>query len=103
MQILALERELKPIDAQRHADVLREEAAHIWALKKQSVIREIWFTVPDRRAVVLLECVGEEDAKRHLARLPLVREGLIAFEVFALRSYDGLDRLVEGGPRRGPT
>lgn len=39
MQILALEKELKAIDARKHAEVLRQEAAAVWALKKRSVIR----------------------------------------------------------------
>lgn len=94
MQILALERDVQSIDPRKHARTLREEAACVWALKKQSVIREIWFTVRDRRAVLLLECASEAEAQEHLAGLPLVREGLITFDVLPLRSYDGFDRLI---------
>ena len=94
MQILAIERELAALDPQRHRDLLREEAACVWALKKSEVIREIWFTRRDRSAVVLLECASEEEAKQVLATLPLVREKLIGFDVLALRSYDGFDRLL---------
>jgi hypothetical protein len=74
--------------------VLRDEAACVWALKKKEVIRDIWFTARNRLAVVMLECGTEEEAREHLAALPLVREGLIAFDVMALRSYDGFDRLI---------
>jgi muconolactone delta-isomerase len=94
MQILAIEKEVAPLDSQRHREVLREEAACVWELKKKEVIRDIWFTTPGRHAVVMLECSSKEEAQRHLASLPLVREGLITFEVMALRSYDGFDRLV---------
>ena len=94
MQILAIEREVAPIDSHRHRDLLREEAACVWELKKKELVRDIWFTVPGRLAVVMLECASKEEAQRHLAALPLVREGLIAFDVMALRSYDGFDRLV---------
>jgi len=97
MQILAIEKELAPLDLQRHADLLREEAACVWELKKREVVRDIWFTCRDRNAVVMLECAGEEEAKQYLASLPLVREKFIAFEVRALRSYDGFDRLVDKG------
>ncbi|MBP6865848.1 MAG: hypothetical protein KBC32_11360 [Candidatus Didemnitutus sp.] len=96
MQILALEKELKAIDARKHAEVLRQEAAAVWTLKKRSVIRDIWFTVRGRHAVVMLECDTEDEAVQHLNSLPLVREGFIAFEVSALRSYDGFDRLIAG-------
>jgi muconolactone delta-isomerase len=97
MQILAIERELRAIDPREHHDILREEAACVWRLKKRGVIREIWFTAADRRAVVLLECASEEEARENLASLPLVRERLIDFDVFALRSYDGFDRLLGEG------
>lgn len=94
MQILALETELKPIPANRAGELLREEAARVWALKKQEVIREIWFTRVGRRAVILLECESESDAERHLATLPLVREQYIGFEIRGLQPYDGFDRLI---------
>lgn len=95
MQILAIEKEISPLDPQGHHALLCEEAACVWALKKKQVIRDIWFTCHDHRAVVMLECGSEEEAKHHLASLPLVREGLIAFDVLALCCYDGFDRLIE--------
>lgn len=94
MQLLAIEQELRPIDSGQHRELLRDEAACVWALKKQESIRDIWFTRRGCRAVLMLECEGEAEAKRLLASLPLVRDGFIAFEVMALRSYDGFDRLI---------
>lgn len=94
MQLLAIERQLSAIDPQRHKAILKEEAACVWTFKKQEFIREIWFTRSDTRAIILLECASEEEAKQRLASLPLVRENLITFDVFELRSYDGLDRLI---------
>jgi len=90
---LAIEREQAEIERRKHRKVLREEAACVWALKKNGVIRDIWFTVADKRAILMLECETEKEAKRHLASLPLVRARLIDFDVLALRSYDGFDRL----------
>lgn len=95
MQILAIEKSLKPVDSTRDRDLLRDEAERVWALQKESVIREIWFTVRDHDAIILLECASEEEAKRQLATLPLVRANLIAFDVVPLRAYDGFDRLFE--------
>lgn len=97
MQILTIERELKSLDPRHHEELLREEAATVWASKKQSVIREIWFTEGDRHAVVMLECASAAEAARHLSTLPLVRDGFVRFEVMALRSYDGFDRLIGAG------
>ena len=94
MQILAIEKELAPIDVQ-HKALLREEAAHVWDLKKQGIVREIWFSVHEHVAVILLECATEKEAKQHLSKLPLVQAGLIAFNVIPLRSYDGFERLFD--------
>lgn len=94
MQILAIETELKPIPAELAGELLRAEAACVWALKRQEVIREIWFTRVGRCAVILLECDSEAEAKRHLATLPLVRDQYISFEIRGLQAYDGFDRLI---------
>lgn len=93
MRILAIEKDLQPLDPQLHKDLLREEAARVWTLTKEEVIRDIWFTRQNRRAILMLECANEEEARRHLDTLPLVRAGLIDFEIDGLRPYNGFDRL----------
>ncbi len=95
MQILAIEKELTEIDPRKMHGLLREEAACVWALKKQEIIRDIWFTCAGKHAVIMLECASEEDAKQHLGSLPLVRQRIIEFDVQALRTYDGFERLLE--------
>ena len=96
MRILALERELAPSAAP--AELLRREALEVWALQKQGVIRDIWFTSPGRNAVVMLECLNALEARRHLASLPLVRSGLIDFTLLELCPYDGFERLTVSSP-----
>lgn len=98
MQILAIEKELMPVGAHRQ-DLLREEAAHVWSLKKEGIIREIWFSVNEHVAVLLLECATEQEAKQYLDKLPLVQSGLITFEIIPLRSYDGFERLFYTGKK----
>lgn len=93
MRILAIEREL-PLPMHRNLrDVLHDEAAAVWDLQKRGIIRDIWFTKTDRRAVVMLECASAEDARAHLATLPLVRAELIDFMLLELSAYDGFERL----------
>lgn len=93
-QILAIEKELMPFGAQHH-ELLREEAAHVWSLKKEGILREIWFSVHEHVAVILLECATEEEARQHLDTFPLVQAGLITFDVIPLQSYDGFERLFD--------
>ena len=98
MRILAIEREL-PLPMHRNLQgLLREEAAVVWDLQKRGVIRDIWFTKADRRAVIMLEATDHADARAHLATLPLVRAELIDFALHELSPYDGLERLIATTP-----
>jgi hypothetical protein len=98
MRILAIEREMPMPAHQNLHDLLRDEAAAVWNLQKNGVIRDIWFTTADRRAVIMLEGPGIADAREQLNALPLVRSGLIDFTLLELRSYDGFERLFATGP-----
>ena len=93
MRILAIERELPMPKHQNLRDLLHDEAATVWDLMKRGLVRDIWFTTGDRRAVVMLECPDIAEARRQLAVLPLVRTGLIDFTLLELVPYDGFERL----------
>lgn len=96
MRILAIEREL-PLPAYRNLrELSREEATAVWNLQKRGVIREIWCTQADHRAVVMLECGDVAEARQYLAALPLVRADLIDFTLIELCTYDGMESLFAG-------
>lgn len=93
MKILALEREMpgkRPEDFKPH---LTKEAMHAWKLLQSGVIREIYFRADRDEAVIILECAGVDEARRTLATLPLVKEGLIEFDYIPLKPYTGFSRL----------
>jgi hypothetical protein len=69
MKILVLEKPLPRASAKVFEPFLREEAARVWSLCQEGVIREIYST------------------------LPLVRENLVAFDVVPLMPYSGFERL----------
>ncbi|BBB47858.1 muconolactone Delta-isomerase family protein [Pelolinea submarina] len=93
MKILVLEREkpdLTPAEVQPH---LMDEARAAWKLVQEGTFREMYFTAEEHTAVIMLEADSVETAREILADLPLVRAGLIEFEVIPLRPYDGFARL----------
>ena len=92
MRISAIEKDGPAAGRADMKHFLQEEARCVWDLYQNDKIREIWFTVSDRRAVLLLECATLEEAGALLAALPLVRERFISFEILALRPYDGFER-----------
>lgn len=96
MKILALERPVTGVkDSQLTENLLCEEAAKAWELYQSGVLRELYFHKDRHEAVLVLECGSESDARRQLAELPLVRAGMIHFEVIPLIPYPGFSRLFE--------
>ena len=94
MKILALECDVPGVDDERFTDaILREEAARAWALQQEGVIREMYFRADRQSAVFVLECQSIEKARDVLSTLPLVRDGLIGFDIIPLTSYPGFARL----------
>jgi len=93
MKILALERELPDLVAQDFEPHLISEAAEVWKLYQDGVLREIYFRQDWPGAVLMLECESVAQADKILGTLPLVRENLIAFELIPLGPYPGFSRL----------
>lgn len=93
MKVLAIERELKNITFNNKGSLLKKEAQHVLDLQFKEVIREIYFT-ENKTAVIILECDNKEDALSILDDFPLVKNNIIAFNVFELHSYKGFKRLI---------
>lgn len=103
MRVLALEREIPGTPAEAFAPLLREEAARLWELQQAGVVRDASFRADRDEAVLLLECADLAEARAALGTLPLVRAGLIEFELIPLRAYTGYARLfrsASGGAAR---
>ncbi len=93
MKILAIERDLPGIPADAYAPHLKAEALRVWELHQAGVIRDLYFRADETAAVLVLECADVTAAEAVLGTLPLVRAGLIAFEIIPLRAYPGFARL----------
>ncbi|CAG1772654.1 muconolactone D-isomerase [uncultured bacterium] len=97
MKILALECDIPGIPDDRFTEeLLREEAARAWELHQSGVIRELHFRADRQAAVLVLECEDADAAHSVLGTLPLVRAGLIRFDVIPLAAYPGFARLFTG-------
>jgi hypothetical protein len=97
VKVIALEKEVPGVAAAAFTpQLLKQEATRVWELQQAGVLREIHFRADRSDAVLILECADAVEARSVLATLPLVREGLIAFEVIPLKPYPGLSRLFAG-------
>lgn len=97
MKILALERDVPGITGDQFKPYLKPEAARVWELYQSDIFREMYFDKDTHNAVIIMECTDIEEARAALQTLPLVREGLIRFEVMALEPYSGFSRLFTTG------
>lgn len=95
MKILALEKELPAATSAQFKPLLKDEAYSVWGLQQAGFVRETYFSAEDHGAVFVLECDDKEAARQALAGLPLVKAGLIEFELIPLVPYDGYARLFQ--------
>jgi len=95
MKILAMEKEIEGTKPEQFAPHLKAEAAQLWKLVQDGSIRETYFRTDRMEAVLMLECADPVEAQRVLQSLPLVKEGLICFDVIPLKPYTGFARLFE--------
>lgn len=93
MKILALEKKVPGVTDEAFKPYLEEEASRVWELYQAGTFRELYFRQDESSAVLILECEDVEEAKGFLGTLPLVREGLITFDVIPLAPYPGFARL----------
>lgn len=94
MKILAIEKEIDGVDWSNCDEVLKQEVLQVYALQKQGIVREIYFN-QNHCAVIILECDNAAVATNTLKGLPLVKNGLIDFEVMSLTPYNGYDRIIK--------
>ena len=97
MRILAIEREISSVTQEQFEPHLKAEAARAWELYQAGVLRELYFRQDMHSAVLFLECTDAEEANEVLNTLPLVKEGLIAFDIIPLVAYPGFSRLFAEG------
>jgi muconolactone delta-isomerase len=99
MKILAMEKEIAGVTAEEFTSHLKKaEAARVWELYQAGVFRELYFRQDRSDAVLVLECADVAEANQVLNTLPLVQEGLIAFDIIPLIPYPGFSRLFAKEP-----
>ena len=92
MKILAIEKEIPGAKEEQYELHLKSEALQAWKLYQEGKIRELYFSKDDC-AILILECEDENKAAEILNSLPLVKEGLIEFDIIPLLPYPGFGRL----------
>ena len=87
MKILCLDRPLPGATFEKYQPHLQAEVRHTWESYKSGVVRDIYFRQDRPGVAIFLECSSVDEAKKVLADLPLVKAGLIDFEVIPLGAF----------------
>ncbi len=95
MKLIAMEHEVSGHSAEAFQPYLKAEAAHVWQIYQDGLLREMYFRADQHTAVLVLECADEAAARETLDTLPLVKAGLITFDIIPLAPYSGFTRLFE--------
>jgi muconolactone delta-isomerase len=93
MKILAMEIGTEGVTSGQFKPHLKSEAKRVWELYQDGTIREFYFREDRSEAVLMLECADPGEARQMLASLPLVKAGLITFDIIPLVPYPGIARL----------
>lgn len=93
MKILAMEIDVPGVTQDEFKPHLKAEALKVWELYQSGIIRECHFRKDNSNAVLILECDSVNHARDILSTLPLVKAGLIEFDVIPLMPYSGFSRL----------
>lgn len=93
MKYLAIEKEIENVDWNNSEAILKEEAKTALKLFEKGLIRELYFD-EENNAILILECGSKTDAEKTLSELPLVKAGMINFDIRELKAYTGFSRLL---------
>ena len=93
MKILAIERETPGVKPGQFEQYRKLEAGRVWDLYLAGIIRELYFRQDRSEAILVMESSDADEASRTLDSLPLVRAGLITFDVIPLVAYPGFAQL----------
>ncbi|GAB4134471.1 MAG: hypothetical protein Fur0041_07780 [Bacteroidia bacterium] len=95
MRILAIDRILPTATEEKIRGIVVKEAVHIWLLYSKEIIREFYFRKDRPGVVIVLECADINEAKRVLETFPLVRAGVIDFEIIPLGHFVPFGTLID--------
>ena len=96
MKVLAIGHAQPGIGWEHIAPYVGVEARNVWELYESDRVREFYLRADHRPGFVLVfETDDVSEAERLVAALPIVKAGLLDFEVVPLRPYIGLRELFE--------
>lgn len=93
MKILALIDVSEGASLERIGESIEDELRASWRLFKEGTLREAYASPSQTRIVFILEAENATAVKQQLVSLPLIRTGLLRFELVELLPFINWERL----------
>ena len=90
---LVITHEKPNVNWKEQEQLLKQEAKVLWDFQKKNIIRNIWLTKNTREAILIIESENFLRSKEIIDTFPLVKAGLITYDIVELVAYDGYERL----------
>jgi N-formylglutamate amidohydrolase len=74
-------------------DQIAAEAAKVWQIYTSNLLREIYLRADQLGAVLMFECANVEEVKAVVDCLPMVKAGLLDFDIIPLNPFLSLETL----------
>ena len=87
MKMLCLDRPLPGATFEKYQPHLLNEVRHTWGAYKEGIVRDIYFRQDRPGVAIFLECESVDEARKMFADFPLVKAGLIDFDVIPLGPF----------------
>jgi len=96
MKFLAMSRRMPDVSNEQVAEQAVAEALQAFRLMRSGTFEQMYFSTEWKGAVLVLQSVSRDEAQAALDSLPMVRTGLIGFDLYRLEPYDHFVRLFAG-------
>ncbi|MBI3512337.1 MAG: superoxide dismutase [Bacteroidetes bacterium] len=95
MKIYAIDKILPSATEENIRGVVVKEALHIWMLYAKDLVREVYFRKDRPGVMLVLECENATEAKRILSTFPMVKAGVIDFEIIPVGHFVPFGTLLD--------
>jgi len=95
MKIIAIDKILPTATEDAIRGVVIKEALYIWMLYSKEIVREAYFRKDRPGVVIVLECENVQEAKRILSTFPMVKAGVIDFDIIPVGHFVPFGTLID--------
>jgi hypothetical protein len=96
MKVFAIGSIVKPLSDAQRDEILKHEVPHTLRLYLDGPIEQFWFRQDKPGPIFLMEVESIDEAKAVIGRMPIVTEGIAAYEFIPVGPLAPLGRLIQG-------